>query len=64
MQERTQYEEYFRKSLSIDLLLQENPHEEETILGILDLIVDVLRSCRQTIRIAGDDQPILPGVGE
>lgn len=57
MQERTQYEEYFRKSLSIDLLLQENPHEEETILGILDLIVDVLCSCRQTIRIAGDDKP-------
>lgn len=57
MRERTQYEEYFRKSLSIDLLLQENPFEKEIILGILELIVDVLCSSRQTIRIAGDDKP-------
>ena len=50
MQERTHYEEYFRESLSIDLLLQENPHEEEAILGILDLMVDVACSSRQTVK--------------
>ena len=55
-EERTQYEEYFRKSLDIDLLLQDNPYEEEAILGILDLMVDVVCSSRQTIRIAGDDE--------
>lgn len=57
MRERTQYEEYFRKSLDIDLLLQDNPHEEETILGILDLMVDVVCSSQKTVRIAGDDKP-------
>ena len=56
--ERNEYERYFRESLSIDVLLQENPGEEETILGILDLMVDVCCSKRSVIRIAGDDKPL------
>ena len=56
--ERNEYERYFRESLSIDVLLRENLGEEETILGILDLMVDVCCSKRSVIRIAGDDKPL------
>lgn len=58
MCERNEYERYFRESLSIDVLLRENLGEEETILGILDLIVDVCCFKRSVIRIAGDDKPL------
>ena len=56
--ERNEYERYFRESLSIDVLLRENLGEEETILGILDLLVDVCCLKRSVIRIAGDDKPL------
>lgn len=56
--ERNEYESYFRESLSIDVLISENLGEEETILGILDLMVDVCCSKRSVIRIAGDDKPL------
>ena len=58
MDERNDYERYFRESLSIDVLLRENLGEEGTILGILDLLVDVCCSKRSVIRIAGDDKPL------
>ena len=58
MCERNEYERYFRESLSIDVLLRENLGEEETILGILDIMVDVCCSKRSLIRIAGDDKPL------
>lgn len=58
MCERNEYERYFRESLSIDVLLRENLGEEETILGILDLLVDVCCFKRSVIRIAGDDKPL------
>ena len=56
--ERNEYERYFRELLSIDVLLRENLGEEETILGILDLLVDVCCFKRSVIRIAGDDKPL------
>lgn len=58
IRERSCYENYFRESLSIDILLHDSPAERETILGILDILVDVCCSRRKTIRIAGDDKPI------
>lgn len=58
MCERNEYERYFRESLTIDVLLRENLGEEETILGILDLLVDICCSKRSVIRIAGDDKPL------
>ena len=57
MRERAQYESYFRESLYFDLLLQDHRFEEETLEGILDLLVDTCCSKRKTIRIAGDDKP-------
>ena len=58
MREHAQYESYFRESLYFDILLQEHRFDEETLEGILDLLVDTCCSKRKTIRIAGDDKPI------
>ena len=52
------YDRYFREALGIDILLQDNSLAEETILGILDILVDVCCSKRKMIRIAGDDKPL------
>ena len=57
MREHAQYESYFRESLYFDILLQDHRFEEETLEGILDLLVDTCCSKRKTIRIAGDDKP-------
>ena len=57
MRTRDDYESYFRDVLNVDILVSDNPLEEESILGILDILVDVCSSKRKTIRIAGDDKP-------
>ncbi len=57
MRIRKEYEEYFRSSLEIEVLLREDPYEEETIMGILDILVDTCSTKRKAIRIAGDDKP-------
>ena len=56
MAERRSYEEYFRRSLEYDILLQNNPYERETLEGILDLLVDTCCSHKAYIRIAGDNK--------
>ena len=57
MAERRSCEDYFRRSLEYDILLQNNPYEKETLEGILDLLVDTCCSRREYIRIAGDEKP-------
>ncbi|MCQ2400807.1 MAG: replication initiator protein A [Lachnospiraceae bacterium] len=57
MRKRTDYENYFKSALSIDILLHDYPGEEETIIGILDSLVDICCTNRKMIRIAGDDKP-------
>lgn len=57
-QERDFCEEYFRDSLEIDELIQEEPYEKERVQGILDLIVDICCSNKPTVRIGGEDKPI------
>ncbi len=57
MRIRKEYEEYFRSSLEIEALLRDDPYEEETIMGILDILVDTCCTKRKAIRIAGDDKP-------
>ncbi len=56
MRMHQQYEEYFRSSLEIEALLRDDPYEEETIMGILDILVDTCCTKRKVIRIAGDDK--------
>ena len=56
MAERRSCEDYFRRSLEYDILLQNNPYEKETLEGILELLVDTCCSHKAYIRIAGDNK--------
>ena len=56
MAERRSCEDYFRRSLEYDILLQNNPYEKKTLEGILDLLVDTCCSRKAYIRIAGDNK--------
>ena len=56
MNEIKQYESFFRKQLEFSSLLEEYPHDRETLEGILELLVETCTSKRKTIRIAGDDK--------
>ena len=58
MRQRTDYENYFRDAIDIETLIRDNPADVETILGILDILVDICCSKRRTIRVCGDDKPI------
>ena len=56
MKNRKLLEEYFSRSLEIELLLRLYPDDEDTIYQIVDLLVDTCDSKRNLIRIAGDDK--------
>ena len=58
MRTRSAYEEYFRDSLEIDILKQNNPGERDTLDGILDLLVDTCCANKPWIVISGDKKPI------
>lgn len=55
--ERTECEDFFRAQINVDELIWDNPADRDTILGILDLLVDTCCTNRKMIRIAGDDKP-------
>lgn len=57
MKNRELLEEYFSRSLEVELLLRLYPDDEDTIYQIVDLLVDTCDSKRKLIRIAGDDKP-------
>ena len=57
MKNRELLEEYFSRSLEIDLLLRLCPDDEDIIYQIVDLLVDTCATNRKTLRIAGDDKP-------
>ena len=57
MKNRELLEEYFSRSLEMDLLLRLYPDDEDTIYQIMDLLVDTCATKRKTLRIAGDDKP-------
>ena len=57
MKNRKLLEEYFSRSLEIELLLRLYPDDEDTIYQIVDLLVDTCDSKRRMVRIAGDDKP-------
>ena len=54
MRTRAAYKEYFRDSLEIDLVKQNNPGDRETLDGILDLLVDTCSANKPWIMISGD----------
>ena len=57
MKNRELLEEYFSRSLEIELLLRLYPDDEDTIYQIVDLLVDTCATNRKLLRIAGDDKP-------
>ena len=57
MKNRKLLEEYFSRSLEIDLLLRLYPDDEDTLYQIVNLLVDTCATKRKTLRIAGDDKP-------
>ena len=58
MRTRPDYEEYFRDALEFDILKQSNPGEQDTLDGILDLLVDTCCANKPWIVISGDKKPI------
>jgi hypothetical protein len=54
---RKEYEEYLREKLSVGVLLQSNPYEGRRINEIVEIMVDVLCSTAETIRVSGEDKP-------
>ena len=57
MKNRELLEEYFSRSLEIDLLLRLYPDDEDTLYQIVNFLVDTCATNRKTLRIAGDDKP-------
>ena len=57
MKNRELLEEYFSRSLEIDLLLRLCPDDEDTLYQIVNLLVDTCATNRKLLRIAGDDKP-------
>ena len=57
MKNRELLEEYFSRSLEMDLLLRLYPDDEDTLYQIVNLLVDTCATNRKTLSIAGDDKP-------
>ena len=55
--ERDMYRMYLYENLEMDILYERYPYEKETLDAIMELMLDVLCTKRNTIRIAGDDKP-------
>ena len=57
MKNRELLEEYFSRSLEMDLLLRLYPDDEDTLYQIVNLLVDTCATNRKMLHIAGDDKP-------
>ena len=55
MDEIETYRELIQENIDYDLLLQDHPHDAETLEGYLELMVEVCCSRRDFIRIAGNE---------
>lgn len=49
------YRELIRENIDFDLLLNEHPYDKATLEGYVELMVEVCCSCRDFIRIAGEE---------
>ena len=57
MKNRKLLEEYFSRSLEIELLLRLYPDDEDALYQIVNLLVDTCATNRKLLHIAGDDKP-------
>lgn len=58
MDERSEYEELIKENISFDNLLRNYHYDHDRLQEIVDIILDVVCSCAQTIRINGEDIPV------
>ena len=56
--ERNAYRQYFMEELSIEIMKDRHPYDQENIDEILELILDTVCSKRKTIGVAGEQRPI------
>lgn len=57
MNKEREYESFFKDKLEYSSLLEEYPYDRERLECILELLVEIFASNRETIRIASDDKP-------
>lgn len=58
MEERNAYRDYFLRQCSFGELKKSRPLDRGMLDEILELLVDVCSSSRESVRISGDDKPI------
>lgn len=58
MDERSAYEELIKENIGFDNLLRNYRYDHDRLQEIVDIILDVVCSCAQTIRINGEDIPV------
>ena len=54
---RREYRELILENIDYDILCSDYPYEQDTLEEILELMVDVVCTTRDTVRISGDDKP-------
>ena len=54
---RSDYSQIISDNTECDFLIQQNPEKKETILELIDIIVDTVCSTKPTIRVNGEDIP-------
>lgn len=52
-----EYREIISENIDYDILLSDYPYEQDTLEEIFELMVDVVCTTKDTIRISGDDKP-------
>jgi len=55
--ERDSYKQYFYDQLNVERLISTNPFDRETIIEIIEIILDTVCCKKKVIRISGDDKP-------
>ena len=56
--ERSEYEELIKENIGFDYLLRNYHYDRDRLQEIVDIILDVVCSCAETIRINGEDIPV------
>lgn len=56
-EERQEYREIISENIGYEILREEYRYDNDTLDEILELMVDVVCSTRDTVRISGDDKP-------
>lgn len=57
MRERKNYRDLISENIEYDILIQNHPYDRDQLDELVELMTDTVCSCRETIRIAGDDYP-------